>query len=68
MFTLLEIQWPPPVYEMPTYVPFDASAMETVGAILKGNHEICLEYWSSDYGRPDFIQAGFCYCRRLFAS
>ena len=36
MFTLLEIQWPPPVYEMPTYVPFDASAMETVGAILKG--------------------------------
>lgn len=36
MFTLLEIQWPPPVYEMPTYVPFDSSSLEVVADILKG--------------------------------
>lgn len=33
---LLEIQWPPPVYEMPTYVPFDSSSLEVVTDILKG--------------------------------
>lgn len=31
-----EVDWPPPVYEMPTYVPYDAADLEPVTDILKG--------------------------------
>ena len=31
-----EVEWPPPVYEMPTYVPYDAADLEPVTDILKG--------------------------------
>lgn len=31
-----EVDWPPPVYKMPTYVPYDAADLEPVTDILKG--------------------------------
>jgi len=40
MFVLLELgikNWPPPAYEMPTYVPYDASALGSVFDILKNS-------------------------------
>ena len=37
MLTLLELNWPPPVYEMPTYVPYSASDLASVFEILKNS-------------------------------
>ncbi len=34
---LLSINWPPPVYDMPTYTPYDASTLASVFEILKNS-------------------------------
>jgi hypothetical protein len=34
---LLSINWPPPVYDMPTYTPYDASTLALVFEILKNS-------------------------------